>query len=352
MSQYSLMAKILVTGFEPFSSHSRNISGDLLEILEQRQTISDPWKDTREYELKEINIFLETELLSVDQKGSTRISQKLSQGSHWDAIIHIGLCSSCDIPKIELLAKNILDMTVEDNSGRRLTGYKIGDSDYPSTINSNLILTNQGSLNAEISYDAGSFICNETYYHTLSKINQIEFNNARTPCVFLHLPDYDRYSLKLARELLENIIGRVLFKPVISVAAGVIIDDNKILVAKRSDDRNMGLWEFPGGKFEWGEKPHQAIERELKEEFNWNVKGVKSFGNWFHQGDDFDIDLNVQKCQFIGETPDFEDQNKWTSHDEVQFISDADEVYPYIGLDKSVAKKVFKELSNPSGRLS
>ena len=97
-----------------------------------------------------------------------------------------------------------------------------------------------------------------------------------------------------------------------------------------------------------GENQSEAINRELKEEFNWNVKSIKSFGKWFHSTENFDIDLNVEICEFIGPMPDFEEKESWTSHNEVKWIVDEDEVDEYIGIDRLVAKELSKELLNPS----
>jgi len=352
MYQCRFMAKVLVTGFEPFSKHSRNISGDVVESLNKIEIISDPWLGLRDYNLNDIEINLETILLSVDEIGSKIVAKRLSHGEEWDAIIHLGLCNTCKIAKIELRAKNILDMNIKDNSGRQLTDKKLGKIDYSSTIEANLILTNKDEINAEISVDAGRFVCNETYYNTLAEIDRINLDKKKTPCLFLHLPDYNFLSLESARNLVINMIARILFKPVISVSAGVITDGNRMLVARRNDHMNSGLWEFPGGKLEWGETPSQAIERELKEEFNWDIISIKSFGKWFHKTTDFDIDLNVEHCQFVGSIPNLDSQECWTSHDEIKWIADEDEVSPYIGLDRAVAEELSKELSNPSGRFS
>ena len=51
------------------------------------------------------------------------------------------------------------------------------------------------------------------------------------------------------------------------VAAALVDADGRVLVQQRSAGRSMaGLWEFPGGKVEAGEKPEAALIRELKEE--------------------------------------------------------------------------------------
>jgi len=58
------------------------------------------------------------------------------------------------------------------------------------------------------------------------------------------------------------------------VAACALIDaDGRVLLAERPAGRPMaGLWEFPGGKIEGGERPEDTLIRELHEELGITVR--------------------------------------------------------------------------------
>ena len=58
----------------------------------------------------------------------------------------------------------------------------------------------------------------------------------------------------------------------IRVVAAVIRDGDKIFATARGYGEYKGWWEFPGGKIEAGETPHQALTREIREELDTEIR--------------------------------------------------------------------------------
>jgi 8-oxo-dGTP diphosphatase len=60
---------------------------------------------------------------------------------------------------------------------------------------------------------------------------------------------------------------------VLVVACALVDADGRVLIAQRPAGRSMaGLWEFPGGKVEQGERPEDSLIRELNEELSIIVR--------------------------------------------------------------------------------
>lgn len=87
----------------------------------------------------------------------------------------------------------------------------------------------------------------------------------------------------------------------IVVVAALIKKDNKILIARRStgDESLLGKWEFPGGKVESGENEYQAIEREIKEEFELNIHAKSFLTNNVFQYPTKTVDLRLYSCDYV-----------------------------------------------------
>jgi 8-oxo-dGTP diphosphatase len=62
-------------------------------------------------------------------------------------------------------------------------------------------------------------------------------------------------------------------KLILVVACALVDADKRVLIAQRPPGKTLaGLWEFPGGKVEPGERPEATLIRELHEEIGITVK--------------------------------------------------------------------------------
>jgi len=91
------------------------------------------------------------------------------------------------------------------------------------------------------------------------------------------------------------------------VAACALIDpDGRVLIAQRPPQKAMaGLWEFPGGKIEPGERPEETVIRELAEELGIAVKEpcLAPFTFASHAYPDFHLLMPLYVCRRWEGTP-------------------------------------------------
>jgi len=89
--------------------------------------------------------------------------------------------------------------------------------------------------------------------------------------------------------------------PMVLVAAAALVDiDGRVLMQQRPEGKNMaGLWEFPGGKVEPGERLEQSLIRELKEELDIDVTEacLAPFTFASHVYDDFYLLMPLFVCR-------------------------------------------------------
>lgn len=85
------------------------------------------------------------------------------------------------------------------------------------------------------------------------------------------------------------------------VAACALIDaDGRVLLAQRPQGKAMaGMWEFPGGKIEAGERPEETVIRELKEELGIDVKEacLAPFAFASHSYESFHLLMPLYLCR-------------------------------------------------------
>ena len=108
-------------------------------------------------------------------------------------------------------------MEKEDNSGRKIISIIEKDSQnhLETTYSRHLIdeLVEEHD-DLKISHDCGNFVCNETYFRTLSA----EMRNRgegveKIPILFVHLPPIERISFDRQVILVKNIVEKHDFHP-------------------------------------------------------------------------------------------------------------------------------------------
>ena len=67
--------------------------------------------------------------------------------------------------------------------------------------------------------------------------------------------------------------------------AGVVIKDNKVLLARHTYGNGKGMLIIPGGYVNFGETPQEALVREFQEETNITVKPTSIIGIRFNMHD-------------------------------------------------------------------
>lgn len=100
----------------------------------------------------------------------------------------------------------------------------------------------------------------------------------------------------------------------ITVVAALIEKNNKYLIARRSTGSSdvLGKWEFPGGKVEKDETEEKAIEREIKEEFEMDIKAIRFLTNNVCEYPSKTIDLRLYECKYLS--------GKFHLHDHSEYV--------------------------------
>ena len=110
----------------------------------------------------------------------------------------------------------------------------------------------------------------------------------------------------------------------LEVVAGLIEKDGKYLIGRRlyGDETTVGKWEFPGGKIEKGEEESATIEREMREEFNLNIKADKFITNVIYAYPKRVINLKLWHGNVVGDSFSMDardhDVYKWVTFDEIK----------------------------------
>ena len=76
------------------------------------------------------------------------------------------------------------------------------------------------------------------------------------------------------------------------VVGGIIKHEGKLLLIRRGINPGKGRWALPGGYVDFGEHPHKAVIREVKEECNVDAKIID------HKPHVYDINIKKGRRHF------------------------------------------------------
>ena len=181
--------KILLSGFSSFSDHAENSSEILALLLEQERI-----------EGLEINAVI----LPVTFKESFEILKMKIESFKPDVIISLGLAEKRSVISLEKVALNYIDCRIPDNNGELIKDSPILEEAalaYFSTLPIKEMLKVQTPYPVEISYSAGTYVCNYLMYKLLNYCK-----NLPVLAGFIHVPHLDHQKKEILNSMRSILI--------------------------------------------------------------------------------------------------------------------------------------------------
>lgn len=148
------MKKILISGFSSFDGDAINPSELLIQYLNQKSFPS---------------IELCTVVLPVTFKDAYLELKNLIDVFNPDLILLCRVAKNRSKISLEKVGINWIDSRIPDNNGLLINGEKInqaGPDGLFTQLNLNQLIAKLADKNWEISYSAGTYVCNYIYYQT------------------------------------------------------------------------------------------------------------------------------------------------------------------------------------------
>jgi pyroglutamyl-peptidase len=171
---------ILVTGFEPFGSHTINPSEALAKAVDGRRFGP---------------CVVRSAVLPVHHAHAGPRVEALVAELAPTSIVHLGLAHGRARLALERVAVNVMDYPIPDNAGRRVVDEPCvpdGPAAYFSTLPLTALLAAllAEGIPAYISHTAGTYLCNQTLYGTLHALAcRSAEGEPRVPRAgFIHVP--------------------------------------------------------------------------------------------------------------------------------------------------------------------
>ena len=120
------------------------------------------------------------------------------------------------------------------------------------------------------------------------------------------------------------------------VVAALIWQNDKFMICQRTAHKARGLlWEFVGGKVEFGETKEQALKRECKEELNVLLSVGDMFMNVVHEYPDLTVHLTLFNATIS------EGEPQKLEHNDIQWITPSEiQNYEFCPADEEILAKI------------
>jgi pyroglutamyl-peptidase len=172
------MAKVLLTGFEPFGNSSLNPSGEIVKAIKAENIVSS--------------------VLPVVFGQSAQLLKDLVDHHKPDVVLCLGQAEGRHAMTPERIAINIDDARMADNSGVLISERAIiegGPDAYFSTLPVKAMVEamKAAGVPAALSFSAGTFVCNHIFYSLQHHLKASAFKSG-----FMHVPLMDQQRVEFA----------------------------------------------------------------------------------------------------------------------------------------------------------
>lgn len=123
----------------------------------------------------------------------------------------------------------------------------------------------------------------------------------------------------------------------IKVVAAIIKKDNKVFATQRGYGEFKDGWEFPGGKIEPGEKPQEALKREIREELDAYIEVGELIDIVEYDYPDFHLSMQCFWCELKEDKIELKEHEaaKWLEIDSKELES-----VDWLPADKGLIEKI------------
>lgn len=174
------MIKILISGFTTFSSHTENSSEIIAELFKNTQ-------------IKGFDI--QVVILPVTFSESFKTLKKALNDFLPDYVVCLGLASNRKGINLEKVAINLIHSDIADNEGVLHQDQLIltdGPTAYFATLPLEQMRKLQTPFPLEMSFSAGTYVCNYVMYETLNFLK-----DSKVKAGFIHLPHLEQNHQKI-----------------------------------------------------------------------------------------------------------------------------------------------------------